>query len=333
MELLLAFCLYPTHMEYGRSKMRIAIIGSGAIGGLFGARLSGSGLNVVLFDVSRPLVEAISKEGITIETPSGEKNTYTVKITDDITAIGEVDLVVICVKGYHTESALKGALPIIGKETQILSIQNGVGNIETIADTMGDPGRVMGGSMKSNVLPITFTQLLYSKGEDLVFGPMDGGVRQVHHDIAEVMKKSGIQVKITENIQGTLWTKVSHNVMNALAAVLWMTNDEFLNYPSAVSIWEMAVKEAAHVAAAQGIVLDEPEDPWAGPRKVYEMWHQTGSKGKATTMQDLELGRKTEVDIINGAVVEEGKRLNIPTPANEMLTLLVKALEEKRQIR
>ena len=313
--------------------MKIAIIGSGAIGGLFGARLSGSGADVMLFDVSRPLVEAITREGITIETPSGEKNTFPVKITDDITAIGEVDLVVICVKGYHTRSAVESALPITGKETQLLSIQNGVGNIETIAEIIGDQGKVIGGSMKSNILPISFTHLLYSKGEDLVFGPMDGEVGQVHHDIAQVIQESGFQVKVTENIQGTLWTKVSHNVMNALAAVLWMTNDEFMNYPSAVSIWEMAVKEAADVATAQGIVLDEAEDPWAGPRMVYKMWHDTGSKGEATTLQDLELGRKTEVKIINGAVVDAGKRLNIPTPANEMLTLLVKAMEEKRGIK
>ena len=313
--------------------MKIAIIGSGAIGGLFGARLSGAGLNVVLYDVKKSLIETITREGITIETPSGEKNTFPVKITDDITGIGEVDLVVICVKGYHTRSAVDGALPIIGKDTRILSIQNGVGNIETIADAIGDPAKVMGGSMKSNVLPVSFTRLLYSRGEDLVFGPMDGNVKQIHHDIAETVKKSGIQAKVTENIQGALWTKVSHNVMNALAAVLWMTNDEYLNYPSAVSLWQMAVKETADVAAAQGIVLDEPEDPWAGPRKVYEMWHQTGSKGKATTLQDLEMGRKTEVDIINGAVVEAGRRLNIPTPANEVLTFLVKALEEKRGIR
>ena len=217
--------------------MKIAIIGSGAIGGLFGARLSGAGLHVVLYDVSRPLIEAITREGITVETPTGESTTFPVRITDDITTIGEVDLVVICVKGYHTQSAVDGALPIIGKETRILSIQNGVGNIETIAHTIGDPARVMGGSMKSNVLPVSFTRLLYSRGEDLVFGPMDRNVKQIHYDIAEAFKKSGIQVKVTDNIQGTLWTKVSHNVMNALAAVLWMTNDEYLNYPSAVSLW------------------------------------------------------------------------------------------------
>jgi len=196
--------------------MRIAIIGSGAIGGLFGARLSGSGADVMLFDVSRPLIEAITREGITIETPSGEKNTYAVKITDDITAIGEVDLVVICVKGYHTRSAVKSALPIIGKETQILSIQNGVGNIETIADTISNPGRVMGGSMKSNILPISFTHLLYSKGEDLAFGPMDGEVLQVHHDIAEVIQKSGFQMKVTENIQGTLWGLTELNFLRTI---------------------------------------------------------------------------------------------------------------------
>lgn len=312
--------------------MKIAIIGSGAIGGLFGARLSGSGADVVLFDVSAPLVEAVTRDGITTETPSGEKNTFPVKITDNINTIGEVDLVLICVKGYHTRSAMESAAPVIGKDTQVLSIQNGVGNIETIAEIIGDQEKVMGGSMKSNILPNSFTHLLYSKGEDLVFGPMKGKVGQGHRDIEAVIKTAGIQVKITDNIQGALWTKVSHNVMNALAAVLWMTNDEFMNYPSAVSIWEMAVKEAADVAAAQGIILDEPEDPWAGPRMVYKMWHETGSKGKATTMQDLELGRKTEVEIINGAVVEAGKRLNIPTPANEMLTLLVKAMEEKRGI-
>ncbi len=313
--------------------MKIAIVGSGAIGGLFGARLSGSGENVVLFDLSRTLIEAITREGITIEIPSGEKSTFPVKITDDIATIGEVDLVLLCVKGYHTRSAVEGAFPVIGEDTQILSIQNGVGNIETIAEIIGNPGRVMGGSMKSNVLPISFTHLLYSRGEDLVFGPMDGRVRQVHRDIMEIIRKSGFQAKVTDNIQGALWTKVSHNVMNALAAVLWMTNEEFMNYPSAVTIWEMAVKEAADVAAAQGIVLDEPEDPWAGPRMVYRMWRETGSKGKATTLQDLETGRKTEVEIINGAVVEAGKRLNIPTPANETLTLLVKAMEEKKGIK
>jgi len=313
--------------------MKIAVIGAGAVGGLVGAHLSGGGFDVILFDVSKPLVEAIASGGITVEMPSGEKTEYDVKITDDISSIGEVDLAIICVKAYHTESAIKAALPVIGDNSLVLSIQNGIGNIETIAHVIGDPHRVMGASLKSNVLPLSAGHLLYGKGEDLVIGPMDNEIAQVHHDIAEAFETSGMQAIVTEDIHGTLWTKISHNVMNALAAVLWLKNDEFLSYPSAVKIWELITKEAAAVAVAQGITIENPEDPCAPPRKIFEIWREAGAKGETTTLQDLDMGRRTEIEFINGAVVEAGKRFNVPTPANEILTLLVKALEEKRGIK
>ncbi|MBL7176386.1 MAG: 2-dehydropantoate 2-reductase [Desulfobacteraceae bacterium] len=313
--------------------MKIAVIGSGAVGGVIGAQLSGTGLDVNLYDVNRSLIEAVDSDGITLEMPTGQKKTYHAKITDDVASIGMVDLAVICVKGYHTESAIKDSLPVVGENTHVLSIQNGVGNIEIIADTIGDAHRVLGGSLKANVLPHTHTHLLYSPGDGLVLGPMDNEVREVHHDIVTAFGKAGIQAEVTDNIQGALWTKVSHNVMNALAAILWLRNEEYLNYPSAVSIWEKAVKEAAEVAAAQGIVIEDPEDPCASPRKIYEIWREAGSKGETTTMQDLSKGRKTEVEIINGAVVGAGRKYNVPTPVNEVLTLLVKAFEEKKGIR
>ncbi|MCP4754041.1 MAG: 2-dehydropantoate 2-reductase [Proteobacteria bacterium] len=312
--------------------MKIAVIGVGAVGGMVGAYLSGVASEVDLFDVSRPLVEAIASNGITVEMSSGEKKSHEVAITDDISSLGVVDLAIVCVKAYHTESAIRTALPIIGERTLVLSIQNGVGNIEIMADVIGDPHRIIAASLKSSVLPLSPGHLLYGKGEDLILGPMDNRIEQVHRDIAALLEKSGIRAEVTDNIHGILWTKVSHNVMNALAAVLWLKNDEYLLYPSAGKVWEKAVMEAAEVAAAQGIVIEDPDDPLTSPRKIFEIWRKAGSKGETTTMQDLSLGRRTEVDYINGAVVEAGRRFGIPTPINETLTLLVKAFEEKKGI-
>ncbi len=312
--------------------MKIAVIGVGAVGGLVGAHLSGTEAEVVLFDVSKPLVEVIAANGITIELPSGDKKQYDVNVSDDIASIGVVDLAIVCVKAYHTESAITMARPVIDKSTQVVSLQNGVGNVEVITDIIGDPRRIMGASLKSSVLPLSPGHLLYGKGEDVVLGPLENEILPVHQEITALFEKSGLQAKITDNIQGILWTKVSHNVMNALAAILWLKNDEYLLYPSSVAIWEMAVNEAAAVAMAQGIVIEDPDNPVASPRKIYGMWRDAGSKGEVTTMQDLSQGRRTEIDYINGAVVEAGKRLNIPTPVNETLMLLVKAFEEKKGI-
>ena len=312
--------------------MRITVVGSGAVGGLLGAHLSGAGLDVTMFDVNRSLVQAVAAKGITVEMPSGDKKTYKVKITDDASTLNETDLIIICVKAYHTEEAMNKCLPLVSNQTLVMSAQNGLGNVETIVKMLGDPGRVIGATLKSNVLPLSEGHLLYGKGEDLILGPVDNEIRSVHEDIAAAFEKSGMQAKVTDNIQGALWTKASHNVMNALAAVLWLLNEEYLIYPSAVKVWEKAVQEAAAVAAAQGILIEDPDDPCSSPRRVYKMWQEAGSKGKTTTMQDLELGRRTEVEYINGVIVEAGKKLNIPTPVNEVLTLLVKALEEKRGI-
>ena len=134
--------------------MKITVIGSGNIGSLLGALLTGAGEDVTLVEIREDLVKTISAEGITIETSEGTKRTIPVKITSDINSTSSPDLILIAVKGYSTRSAIENALGVIGPETYILSVQNGAGNIETIAEVAKDDSRVLGGVFYCNVTPL-----------------------------------------------------------------------------------------------------------------------------------------------------------------------------------
>ncbi len=158
--------------------MEIAIVGAGVLGSIFGSLFSEKGFSVTLIEVLKERVRLIQKEGLWLQWPDGKRTHAQIPITSNVNEVGVKELVMVAVKGYHTRSAIESAMPIIGDHTIVLSIQNGLGNLEAIARAVG-PERVVGGIMVHSGMPVSMKEVRYvgDLGPLLVIGPYDGVTR------------------------------------------------------------------------------------------------------------------------------------------------------------
>jgi 2-dehydropantoate 2-reductase len=310
--------------------MKVTIIGSGNIGCLLGTLLTQSGQDVTLVEIRQDIVDTIKKEGIRIDKSNGQSIHAMVKITNDIQTLGVADLVILAVKSYSTRGALQGAKPVIGKNTWVMSVQNGAGNIENIVEVSGHDSNIIGGVFFCVVTPIKPNQLSWVVGTGgLKFGPVNGIISPEVEEIAAIFRQAGLSVDVSTNVQELIWSKVLQNVPLALGTALRLTNDEFVTFPHAKELIIRMAQECVAVTKAMGITLDHPEDPIQLLLVTLQKFHDSGTKPRCSMLQDLERGRKTEIDSINGSIVREGKRFGVPTPVNEVMVMLVKVQEEK----
>ncbi|MDY6912459.1 MAG: ketopantoate reductase family protein [Chloroflexota bacterium] len=310
--------------------MKVVIMGAGALGALFGAVLADGGEDVTLVEIRDEVVDLIGREGIKVTMPNGEVKNSRVGITKNIQEAGIADLVIVAVKSFATENAVKGAMPAIGDTTYVMSVQNGAGNIEIVAQVLGDETRSIGGVFLSSVTPVKPNEFIYVYGAGgLRIGPLSGVLTPMLDKIVESFRQSGMEIEIAENVQDLVWNKVLMNVVNCLAATLEVTNNEFLEYPSNIPLIRGIVTEAAEVAKAKGIHLSNPDDPVAPLMGALESFRAAGQKGKASMLQDIERKSRTEIDALNGTIVAEGKKYGIATPYNEVFTYIIKSKEER----
>jgi len=313
--------------------MKITIVGSGAIGSLFGALLTNAGEDVNLVDLRPDLIAAIQQDGIKVDTWTGETKYARVKITNDISSIGISDLVIVAVKSYSTRVATESTKSIIGKDTHLLSVQNGAGNIETISEILGDESRIIGGIFLASVTPLKLNHLMWVMGTGgLTIGPVNGIMTPKIEEVVQIFQRAGIDANTSENVQDLIWNKLLGNCCLSLATILRLTNDEFLSYPSTRQLVPLIAGEYIQVCKAKGINLKNPGDPMKPLMDAFENFRASGRKPKCSMLQDMERGVKTEIDAITGSIVREGKKFGVPTPVNEILLLLVKAMEEKAGI-
>jgi len=310
--------------------MKITIVGAGNIGKLFGALLAEAGQDVTLVDIQIGLVKAIENDGITIETSEGAVKTARPKITSDIKTIGPSDLVIIAVKGYATRSAMQNAMAVVGQGSYVMSVQNGAGNVEIISEILRDETRVIGGIFLCVITTLKLNHILWVTGTGgLKFGPVKGRINPMIQSVANLFTQIGINTTLSDNVQDLIWSKLLLNSPLSLATVLGISNDEFLKYPSTRQMVRLIAEEAIAVARAIGIDLPNAQDPIDPLLKTLEEFKKSGKKPKCSMLQDMEAGRRTEIDTITGSIVREGRKQGVQTPVNEALMLLVKAMEEK----
>ena len=234
--------------------MKIAILGAGAIGSLFGALLWESGEDIVLIGRKKH-VEAIRSRGLKISGISGERIVKPKAVTTT-QEVGKVDLIIISVKSYDTEQAAKDALNMVHPNTAVLTIQNGLGNIEKLSEIIGEKHVIGGVTMQGS----TFTKPgeIYHAGKGpTIIGELNGEITDRVKRIAETFNKAKIETKITRNIRGVLWDKIIINTgINALTAITRMKNGELLKIPEIKNTMIEAVKEAVNVAKAMNIKLE-----------------------------------------------------------------------------
>lgn len=302
------------------NTMKTAIIGSGAMGSLFGGLLAADGHDVTLVDVWEEHVRAINENGLALATPDGEERTIDVRAVTDSNGIGSVDLVVVFVKSTHTEEALRDAKPILDG-ADVLTLQNGLGNPETIAEYVPEERIVAGVTAHGSTLEGPGRITHAGEGQTTVgryFTENDTDVERV----ADALTAAGIETNVADDARDAVWEKVLVNAgINAITALARVRNGRLVKTDSGARLLEAAVTEAVAVAQAEDRTVRD--DVVSYVRDVAEA---TGAN-ESSMRQDIETGRETEIEYLNAEVVRRADRHDIEVPVNRTLTDLVRLAE------
>ncbi len=307
--------------------MRIAIIGAGAMGSLFGSMLS-SVSTVYLIDPFEAHIQAINKNGLIVEKTDGPSETYHLfAFTDPDKVEPGVDLAIIFTKSCQTEEAAKTAKLLLGQKGLALTLQNGLGNLEVIEKVLGKDRAVAGVTSHGGTLIGPGHTRHAGQGPTYIANSPENA--QSLNRIVETFRAGGIDVSLSENLDSLIWGKLLINVgINALAAILRVPNGILGITPECEKIMGNAVSEAAAVVKALGIQL-----PYKNPLEQVRKVCANTAENRASMLQDILKRAGTEVSVINRAIAEKGKALGIPTPYNIFLSEIIEALEatsEKR---
>jgi 2-dehydropantoate 2-reductase len=305
--------------------MRFLIVGPGAMGCLFSARLKTAGFDVTLLDYNRERAEHLNRQGICVEGVSGE---YTAMVPSMVYEIGDgFDFVLLCVKSNKTRIAAEFLKTRLSYETVIVTLQNGIGNLEILEEIFGKY-RILGGVTAEGATSLGWGRIRHAGLGATVIGPK-GTIDGPADKLVSALNKAGFRAETTDNVTGLLWGKLIINAgINALTAVTGLKNGKLPQVTGTSLIMEELVREAEAVAAAKKIKLPY-DDPLA---RVMEVCRNT-SDNISSMLQDVLNKKETEIDFINGAIVMEGEMLGIPTSVNRMITYIVKAIEESYQER
>lgn len=305
--------------------MRFLVVGPGAMGSLFAARLQKAGFDVTLLDYIEARATRINDHGIRVEGVTGE---YTVKVPTTTGSIPKPsDLVLICVKAYNTKEASLNIEPWLKPETRIVTLQNGVGNLEILEEIFGSE-RVLGGVTAEGATLLGPGKVRHAGRGETIIGP-SGDSGSPAEKMVAAFNKAGFQTRSVKEVQDFIWGKLIINVgINALVAITGLKNGRLPDLEGTRLVMEEAVKEAVAVAEAKKIKL-----PYSDPiGRVIEVCRATAGN-IASMLQDVLKEKVTEIDFINGAVVKEGRALGIATPVNFTLTSLVRVIQETYQER
>jgi len=299
---------------------KIAVLGAGAVGCYFGGMLARAGAPVKL--IGRPYhVEAMGRDGLWLESMHFQER-VSVGVSTSVDSVGDAAVVLLCVKTLDTEEAARSLAPHLGSDAIVVSLQNGVDNVERIRNAAGfeaipavvyvaaamtGPGRVK-----------------HSGRGDLIVGDPWGSCGEVVHHVARLFTRAGVPCVVSDNIQGALWTKLIMNcAYNAISALGRAKYGTIVQDPLVRDVLRRVVEETVAVASAAGVRIAN--------QSLVESVFQLGvamSQAISSTAQDLTRGKRTEIDSLNGYVVRRGAEVGIATPLNQTLHALVKLLEQ-----
>jgi len=293
------------------------------MGSVIGGLLAKAGNEVILVDVWKQAVDVINTNGLKIEDKTGSVEIIKVRATDQPAAAGAMDLVLVFVKCYHTESAVRNALPMIAPNTVVLSLQNGWGNGPRIAEIVGEEKLLIGVCYHSATVAGPGHVLHGGKGMTFM-GELNGKMSERLARVAKTFTDAGIDVTTTPSVLKEIWSKLALNVCTLpTSALLRFYAPQLVQHEPMLDLMRSLLREVVAVANAQEIALDFDES-WEA---ITGLLKRCAPGAKSSMLQDVEKGRITEIDVINGAIIEAGHRLGIATPYNEAMVKLVKSLE------
>lgn len=306
--------------------MRIVVIGAGAMGGLLGTRLAASGHDVLLYDLWTEHVQAIERQGMSIEGLDGTIVRYRVRATDlPPRAITGAELVLVEVKAFDTYDALRPFSEALHDDTFVLSLQNGLGNLEQMRRALPRHERILLGTSAHGSTVLGPGRIRHAgKGPTVIGDPtVPASPRFDLSPIRSALTRAGFDTEIAPNIHSAIWAKLISNVaINPLTALTGLRNGELQDDPAIWELVEQVVAEAVAVMQAAG-VPPMVDDHLRHARRVMEATRPNLS----SMLQDIRRGRRTEIEAINGAVVRLGDELGVPTPVNRWIAAMLRHRE------
>ena len=305
--------------------MRIYVVGSGAMGSLYGGLLNRAGYDVTLIDLWAEHVEAINQKGLHLDGISGDL-TLKLKAVTKTRDAGVADVVFIQVNTYNTTAAAQTARQLLKPSGYAVSFQNGAGNVETLIEVLGKE-RVVGGLSYHSAAAIAPGHARHTHHGPTWLGELDGSRTPRVQALSDALQSAGLAPVIVDDIVGYIWTKVILNsAINPICAAMGIRVGEVPRTPGADELQTRIVEEAIAVLTAKGVKLVDP-DPMATIKA-----HCRHKFNKPSMLQHMEHGKETEVDSLNGAIVRMGRALGVPTPYNEALTWMVKGINAHRRL-
>ena len=304
--------------------MRIAVVGAGAMGSIFGARFTQGGHETVLVDVAAPLVDRINETGVTIV--RGDEETVTrVPATVDPVSVGLVDAVVFFVKCYHTRPAAELVRPLIGPTTVVASLQNGWGNGDVLAGVYPPEQVVVGVTYNSGTV-LGLGRVAHPGVGPTTMGPFAGESTAGAETLAAAIRDGGLDAVVVSSVRPEIWKKLILNAATLpTAALTGMHAGALTAHAGMHELVSETAREAVAVARALGYDIDEQERV----DTIHGLLERAGPS-KASMLQDFDAGRRTEIDVINGAVVRAGDEQGIQVPLNRAFLRLVQGWESLR---
>ena len=304
------------------------MLGAGSLGSVIGGCLARGGDDVWLVSRRPEQVRAVSTEGLRIVE---DAETWVVRphITANAADVGPVDLVIVLVKAYDTQSAMASGRPLVGPGTTVLSLQNGIGSEEVIAAAVGRGSVMMGRTYVAGDAAAPGSVRAGIGGRLTVIGEPFGEVPGRAEAIATVLRRGGLDVQVSADIWSVVWRKLLVNVATgALAGITGLPYGLLYGIPEVHRTALAAVEEATAVAQACGAELGDvvAEEVWQQARRGLPESFRT------SILQSLERGSPTEIGYINGAVVRLGAEAGVPTPVNATLLACVAGRERARAV-
>lgn len=303
-------------------NMRIAVIGAGAMGSIYGGHLSQNN-EVYLVDTAAQVVEHVRKEGIKIQ-ENGEDVVYHPQAVTSTEGLEPVDLVILFVKSLFSRAALSGNKGLIGPDTYVMTLQNGSGHEDILGEFVGQDHIVIG-TTEDNGAVLGLGHIRRGGEGNTNVGMLVEDKDGFLPKLKEAFDCCGFNVKIHANIQQLIWNKLFTNVsLSAVTGILQVDMGYIASNEYAWAMTRRLIKEAVAVAHAMGLEADE-EAIAAKVRKTSEM----SPSGCTSILADLRDGRKSEVDTISGSVVRAAAKVGVPVPCHEFVVNMVHALEGK----